>query len=97
MSAPPLAQRERELLRGVFRRHPAATAVRIFGARAQGNPTPGSEIHWAVWVDVDDLRAEAIAAELDEVPLPYHYDLKPSAGIKLRTLREPIERVGIVL
>jgi predicted nucleotidyltransferase len=97
MSASPLAQRERELLRGVFPRHPAVTAVRIFGSRAEGNPTPGSEIDWAVWGDVDDLRAEAIAAALDELALPYHYDVKPCAGIKLRTLREPIERVGIVL
>ena len=97
MSAPPLAQRELELLRGVFRRHPEVTAVRIFGSRAKGNHTPSSDIDLAVWGDVDDLRAEAIAAELEELPLPYHYDVKPFEGIKLRTLRDHIERVGILL
>jgi len=46
---------------------------------------------------VDALRAEALAAELDELPLAYRYDAKPFNDIKLRPLREDIERVGIPL
>jgi predicted nucleotidyltransferase len=85
---------ELALLQGVFRRHPEVTAVRLFGSRAKGTHAECSDIDLAVWGEVDALRAEAIAAELDELPLPYRYDVKPFAEIQLDSLREHIERVG---
>jgi len=36
-------------------------------------------------------------AELDELPLPYRFDVKPFASIRLQALRDHIERVGIPL
>ena len=45
----------------------------------------------------DVCKMIAIASELDELPLPYHYDVKPYDSIKLRSLREHIDRVGIQL
>ena len=78
-----------------YRRFSAITAVRLFGSRAKGTHTPHSDIDLALWGDVDELRAETIAAELDELPLPYRYDVKPFEAIKLASLREHIERVGI--
>jgi predicted nucleotidyltransferase len=71
--------------------------VRLFGSRAKGKHTPRSDVDLAVWGDVDAVRAEAIAAELDELPLPYRFEVKPFERIKLRSLREHIERVGIVI
>jgi len=97
MKAPPLAPAELALLRGVFRRHPEIRAAKLFGSRAKGTHASHSDIDIALWGDVDALQAEAIAAELDELPLPYHYDVKPFNTIKLRPLREHIERVGIPL
>ncbi len=97
MKTPPLPPAELALLRGVFRRHPEVTAVKLFGSRAKGTHAPHSDIDLALWGPVSDLRAEAIAAELDELPLPYRYDVKPFATITLRPLREHIERVGILL
>lgn len=47
--------------------------------------------------DVDALQAQAIAAELDELPLPYRYDVQSFSGIKDASLREHIERFGIRL
>ena len=41
------------------------------------------------------LIKEAFAAELDELPTPYKYEVKPFHLLKLRPLREQIERVGI--
>jgi len=41
----------------------------------------------------DDLAAQAIALRLDELPLPYNYDVKAFAAITLASLREHIERV----
>jgi uncharacterized protein len=90
-----LNHRELELITGVFRRHPEIASVKLFGSRAKGVHTPGSDVDLAVWGDVDDIRAEAIAAELDDLPLPYRFEVKPFEFIQLHALREHIERVGI--
>mgnify|MGYP000317671234 FL=1 len=95
MNAPALTERELGLINQVFRRHPEILSVRIFGSRAKGTHTPRSDVDLAIWGDVDAIRAEAISAELDELPLPYHFDVKPFESIKLRALREHIQRVGV--
>ncbi len=77
MNAAALTERELRLINQVFRRHPEILAVRLFGSRAKGSHTPRSDVDLAIWGDVDAIRAEAIAAELDELPLPYHFDVKP--------------------
>jgi hypothetical protein len=51
----------------------------------------------ALWGRINALQAEAIAAELDELPLPYHFDVVAFELIKLQALREHIERAGIQL
>ena len=97
MSAPELTEHELSLIAGVFRRHPEIASAKLFGSRAKGASTPRSDVDLAVWGSIDALRAEGIAAELDELPLPYHFDVKPFALIELRALREHIERVGILV
>lgn len=93
----PLSSAEIELLRSVFRRHAEVRAVKIFGSRAKGTHAAHSDIDLALWGDVDVLQAEQIAAELDELPLPYRYDVKPFESIKLSPLRAHIERIGVAL
>lgn len=97
MTTPALKRDEIDLLRVVFRRHPEIEAVKLFGSRAKGVHRPYSDVDLAIWGDVDALRAEAIAGELDELPLPYRFDVMPFASIRLEPLREHIERVGILL
>lgn len=97
MNTPALTGRELALIAGVFRRHPEIVSVKLFGSRAKGSSTPRSDVDLAVWGDVDAIRAESIAAELDDLPLPYRFEVKPFDLIRLRTLREHIERVGIPL
>jgi predicted nucleotidyltransferase len=70
-------------------------AVKLFGSRAKGTHTPRSDVDLAIWGEIDALQAEQIAAELDELPLPYRYDVQPFESIKLPPLRAHIERVGI--
>ena len=93
----PLEPREAALLAGVFRAHPEISEVRIFGSRAKGTHKPESDVDLALWGDVTALKAESIAAELDELPLPYRFDVVAFDLIKLQPLREHIERVGIRL
>ncbi len=94
---PPLAPAELEQLRSIFRRHPEVRAVKLFGSRAKGTHTARSDVDLALWGTVDALGAEQIAAELDELPLPYLYDVQAFAHIRLPSLREHIERVGVPL
>jgi hypothetical protein len=56
-----------------------------------------SDVDLAVSGIIDSLRAEALAAELDELPLPYRFEVQSLEHIKHRPLREHIERVGIPL
>ena len=88
---------ELALLRGVFHRHPEVKSVKLFGSRAKGAHAPASDIDLALWGEVEALEAEAIAAELDELPMPYKFDVKAFHLIKLQPLCEHIQRAGITV
>jgi hypothetical protein len=75
----------------------SAPAPGDFGSRAKGTHAPSSAVDLALWGEIDALRAEAIAAEFEELPLPYRFDVQAFAEIKLAALREHIERVGVLL
>ena len=89
-----LTDRETSLIGSVLNQHPKVSQVKLFGSRAKGSHTPASDIDLALW-GVDALQAESIAAELDELPLPYRFDVKAFESIKQDSLREHIQRKGI--
>lgn len=60
-------------------------------------PTGRSRTWIWPWGAVDALCAQRIAAELDELPLPWRYDVQPFAAFRHAPLREHIERVGVVV
>lgn len=92
-----LASHEIELIREVFRSFPTISEVVLYGSRAKGTYRPESDIDLAL-IGVDDaLHAEAVADALDELPLPYRFDVKAYGDIKYGPLREHIARVGISL
>ena len=97
MRLPALTPEELVQLRRIFAGHPEVTTVRLFGSRAKGSHAIHSDIDLALWGEVNELQAEAIAPELDELPLPYKYDVKPFHRIQLQPLPEHIERVGILI
>jgi len=89
-----LTDRETSLIGSVLNQHPEVSQVKLFGSRAKGCHTPASDIDLALW-GVDALQAESIAAELDELPLPYRFDIKAFESIKQHSLRDHIQRRGI--
>ena len=97
MNVPAFTPHELALLTGVFRRHPEIAAATLFGSRAKGNHSIRSDVDLAISGAVDPLRAEAIAAELDELPLPYRFEVQSFDHITHRALREHIQRVGLVV
>jgi len=92
-----LTPHEIDLIRGVFHRFPVIREIALYGSRAKGTYRPESDIDFALAGVDDDVQAEAVADELDELPLPYRFDVKAYGGIKYSPLREHIARVGISL
>ncbi|WP_459827939.1 nucleotidyltransferase family protein [Hydrogenophilus islandicus] len=90
-----LSPRALEQIAAVLRRWPQVTRVRLFGSRAKGTARPNSDIDLALDGDLDDLTVQRIALALDELPLPYLFDVKAVSSLNNRALLEHIERVGI--
>jgi uncharacterized protein len=88
---------ELEHIRSVFHRAPDVTEVLLYGSRAKGTWQAASDIDLALVGVRDPLRVEAIAEELDELPLPYRFDVKAYDAIGYAPLREHITRVGVTL
>lgn len=93
---PALTDQELSLVRGVLRRHASVCAAILFGSRAKGTHAPQSDVDLAL-TGVTPLEAEAIAGELEELPLPYRFEVQPLDRITHRSLREHIDRVGICI
>jgi predicted nucleotidyltransferase len=86
-----------ELIREVFRRHPEVREVRIFGSRAMGRAENHSDVDLALWGDIDLALIARIMAELDELPLPYTFDVQAYESIRHEPLKRHIDEVGQVL
>lgn len=88
---------ELRLIREVFRRHPEVTRVKVFGSRAKGTQRPRSDIDLVLWGDLDFLRVTRIGGELDELPLPYIFDVRAYEAIHHPQLKAHVDRVGRVV
>ncbi|MEH6797844.1 MAG: nucleotidyltransferase domain-containing protein [Halopseudomonas sabulinigri] len=81
----------------VFTQWPAVDSVWLYGSRAKGNFRAGSDID--LTVKGCDLAMEDLLAmenQIDDLLLPWSVDLSLFADIDSDSLREHIERVGIV-
>jgi predicted nucleotidyltransferase len=97
MTTPPLQPAELELVRSVLRLHPEVHSATLFGSRAKGTHHDRSDVDLALSGELGLLGAEAIAAELEELPLPYRFDVQTLEQITLAPLLEHIQRVGVVI
>lgn len=86
-----------ELIRGVFRRHPEVQCVRVFGSRAMGRFEDQSDVDLALWGDLALGLIGRIAGELDELPLPYTFDVKAYESISHEPLKRHIDEFGKTL
>jgi predicted nucleotidyltransferase len=95
MTRDPLVASELQLVLSVLRQHPEIESAILFGSRAKGTHSNRSDLNLAG--SLGALGAEAIAAELEELPLPYRFDVQALAAITLTPLLVHIERVGKVI
>jgi predicted nucleotidyltransferase len=92
-----LSEKERDLVWQICRRHPEIAEVRIFGSRAKGNHEANSDIDLAFLGEMTFQLLARVAAELDELPLPYTFDVSIYDEVQNQDLKEHIDRVGSVL
>jgi predicted nucleotidyltransferase len=86
-----------ELIREVFRRHSEIREVRVFGSRAAGHFEDYSDIDLALWGDVNPALIGRVKQELDELPLPYTFDVIAYDSIKCASLRRHIDEAGKII
>ena len=84
-------------LQALFSCYPEIRKVILFGSRAKGTARKNSDIDLAVDGIENPLAIESLSMEMDELPLPYRFDLQAMSTIKNQSLLEHIERVGIVI
>jgi uncharacterized protein len=92
-----LAQSEIALITNTIRHHGAIRRAILFGSRAKGVARPNSDIDLAIEGVGDELDVARLALELDDLPLPYRFDLKRLESIAFQPLKEHIERVGVII
>ena len=92
-----LSQRDVSTIQGILRRYPSVQLVRIFGSRSKKTQHTGSDIDMAVmnsdvnWNDLLRLRSD-----LDDSDLPYTVDVVYYPNLRLKELKEHIDKVGKV-
>ena len=93
-----LQQRDIDHLQGAFRQFPEIDQVVIFGSRAKGNSKSGSDIDLALkGADVTEETLLRLRAALEDLPLPYFFDVLDYAVIVNQNIRDHIDRVGKIL
>lgn len=90
-----LSPRVLELIRGVLDRHPGIDRAIVYGSRAKGDYRTGSDID--LTLDAPQLTFSEllrIDSELDDLMLPYSFDLSLLKQIETPGLLGHIARVG---
>lgn len=81
----------------VFAKHPQIETAILYGSRAKGNYKPGSDIDLTLTGDGLNLNVlNQIDNELDDLLLPWSFDLSIHSQIESQDLLEHIDRVGVV-
>lgn len=83
-------------IQDVFKAHPAIGAALLYGSRAKGNFKPGSDIDLTLVGDgIQTQELAEVEQELDDLLLPYTFDLSLLHSLTHPGLKEHIRRVGV--
>jgi uncharacterized protein len=82
-------------IKGVFEKYPCVEKVIIYGSRAMGNYKNGSDIDLAfIAPSISDPVWSSIYFDLDDLLMPYSFDLSLLKTIENPDLIDHINRVG---
>ncbi|MCX6990066.1 MAG: nucleotidyltransferase domain-containing protein [Chlamydiae bacterium] len=69
----------------------------LYGSRAKGNYKKGSDIDMCLFgKDIDQLLIYRIEESLDDLLLPYQFDLSAYSSLSNKDLIDHIDRIGVV-
>ena len=86
-----------EKINAVFTVHPELTKALLYGSRAKGNYRLGSDIDLTLFGNaLTHAKLGEIATQLDDLLLPYNFDISLFNQIDNPDLVDHIRRVGIV-
>ncbi len=99
-----LEQWELALIIPVFQKHRLEEVI-LYGSRAMGTNRPGSDVDLAIVAgrgtpdeEAKNFRlAAAVSSDLDQLPLPYIFDVSVLELIKHEALLDHIRRVGVAI
>ena len=94
-----ISERSFGLLLKTFESYPEIDQVLLFGSRAKGNFRTGSDIDLAVKGKKvgPDLIFKLKSTFNERLPIPYEVDVVGYNNLDLESLKEHIERKGIVI
>lgn len=90
-----LKERNIEKIKSVFCEYPEIDKVILYGSRAKGNYRKNSDIDLSIVGEVNLDKILSIETKLDDLFLPYEFDLSIFNKIKNIALKEHINRVGL--
>lgn len=85
---------DREQVQAVLKHFPSVEGVILYGSRAMGNYKPYSDIDLAIVGNISDRELNALAGELEELPLPYKFDVIALNQVKLGALVKHVAEHG---
>ncbi len=68
--------------------------VKVYGSRAIGTYRNGSDIDFAIYGKINDDLISKIKYQIDELPMPYMFDITDYNTISNAKLKEHIEKFG---
>ncbi len=80
----------------VFACYPGLAQAILYGSRAKGTFRPGSDIDLTLKGEITDQELLNLYGDLDDLCLPYKFDLSLYRQLDNQALLEHIERVGQV-
>lgn len=71
-----LSEQDFNIMNSVFLKNKKIELVKIFGSCDKGNYSYNSDIDLVIEGEISDIESQLILSELDELPLPYIFDIK---------------------
>ncbi len=91
-----LKEQDLTIILNAIKNYTEIEKVKIFGSRAKGNYSNGSDVDLAIYGDTINIDVIAsLSYKLNELlPLPYYFDIVHYESISTPELIEHIDRVG---
>jgi len=80
----------------VFSQYPQIHKVLLYGSRAKGNYRNGSDIDLTLIGDVSYSQLSSIEDKIDDLLLPYSFDISIFSDIDNPDLINSINRIGVI-